>query len=83
MKRAAELLKKYLQESLATGDGTCNFTRVDVRDYQAQLALFDTAYKEHGNVDMAVYSAGINVMAATGSIVAAENNLETVREVRI
>jgi NAD(P)-dependent dehydrogenase (short-subunit alcohol dehydrogenase family) len=72
-----------LQESLATGDGTCNFTRVDVRDYQAQLALFDTAYKEHGHVDMAVYSAGINEMAATGSIVAAENNLETVREVRI
>jgi hypothetical protein len=32
---------------------------------------------------MAVYSAGINVMAATGSIVAAENNLETVKEVRI
>ena len=76
-------LEKTLQASSEPGDGTCCFTRVNVQDYQAQLALFDSAYKKHGRVDMAVYSAGINEMAAAGSIVSPKNNLETVKEVSI
>jgi hypothetical protein len=55
---------------------------VNVQDYQAQLRLFDGAYKKHGRVDVAVYSAGITETAAGGWIVSAETNLESVKEVR-
>lgn len=55
---------------------------MNVQDYQAQLGLFNGAYKKHGKVDMAVYSAGITETAAGGWIVSAETNLESVKEVR-
>lgn len=55
---------------------------MNVQDYQAQLGLFDEAYKKHGRVDMAVYSAGITETDARGWIVSAETNLESVKKVR-
>ncbi|RDL31817.1 Uncharacterized protein BP5553_09219 [Venustampulla echinocandica] len=52
-----------LEVSLATGSnpngGSATFLRLDVRDYENQLKLFDTAVAKHGRVDQAVYSAGI------------------------
>lgn len=35
------------------------FVKVDVRDYESQLALFDTALEKYGGVDMAIYCAGV------------------------
>ncbi|KAL2007441.1 hypothetical protein VTN00DRAFT_8879 [Thermoascus crustaceus] len=41
------------------GHGSVQFLKVDVRDYESQLALFDAALEKHGRVDMAIYCAGV------------------------
>lgn len=40
--------------------GTVHFSRLDVRDYASQLALFDAARSEHGRVDAAVSCAAVS-----------------------
>ncbi len=70
-----------MHAALKPEHGTCQFMRVDVTDYKAQLALFRSAYEKHDRVDMAIYSAGINEMGASGTIVSTENNLKTVENV--
>jgi hypothetical protein len=52
---------------------------VNVKDYQAQLTWFEEAYKIHGRIDMAVYSAGVT--ESMGWIVSADTTLESVKEV--
>ncbi|KAH9204798.1 hypothetical protein DL95DRAFT_348940 [Leptodontidium sp. 2 PMI_412] len=73
-------LKQSLKESATSNSGSCHFTQVNVTDYQAQVALFDLAYKKHGQVDYAVYCAGVNEMAAGGSIMSPENTIDKVKE---
>lgn len=36
-----------------------HFQKLDVRDYDSQLALFDTPFKDHGRVDVAVSCAAV------------------------
>lgn len=36
-----------------------HFQKLDVRDYDSQLALFDTPFKDHGHVDVAVSCAAV------------------------
>lgn len=63
------------------GDGTCVFSRVDVKDYQAQLTWIDGIYQKYGRIDMAVYSAGIS--ESMGWIVSADITLESLKEVTL
>ncbi|KAK2606678.1 hypothetical protein N8I77_005412 [Diaporthe amygdali] len=39
--------------------GSVHFQKLDVRDYDSQLALFDTPFKDHGRVDVAVSCAAV------------------------
>ncbi|KAI7783550.1 hypothetical protein LA080_011679 [Diaporthe eres] len=52
--------KAVVQElqSKNTG-GSVHFQKLDVRDYDSQLALFDTPFKDHGHVDVAVSCAAV------------------------
>lgn len=43
----------------APGSGSVHFQKLDVRDYASQLALFDTPFKAHGRVDVAVSCAAV------------------------
>ncbi|KAH8766150.1 hypothetical protein F5883DRAFT_617559 [Diaporthe sp. PMI_573] len=45
-------------QSQSTG-GSVHFQKLDVRDYDSQLALFDTPFKDHGRVDVAVSCAAV------------------------
>lgn len=45
-------------QSKSTG-GSVHFQKLDVRDYDSQLALFDTPFKDHGRVDVAVSCAAV------------------------
>jgi NAD(P)-dependent dehydrogenase (short-subunit alcohol dehydrogenase family) len=54
-------LEKSLELSAASGkSGSANFLKLDVRDYENQLKLFNAALNKHGRVDEAIYSAGIS-----------------------
>ncbi|KAK7719427.1 hypothetical protein SLS63_010064 [Diaporthe eres] len=52
--------KAVVQElySKNTG-GSVHFQKLDVRNYDSQLALFDTPFKDHGRVDVAVSCAAV------------------------
>lgn len=67
--------------SSSSGYGSIRFNGADARDYSAQLAVFDAAYKAHGTVDHAIFTVGISDppgwMSANGL------NLETVKKVRL
>jgi NAD(P)-dependent dehydrogenase (short-subunit alcohol dehydrogenase family) len=54
-----EALKTSMSATQSLG-GSVTFHRVDVRDYQAQLGLFDAAFQEHGRVDYAISCAAVN-----------------------
>ncbi|TPX09401.1 uncharacterized protein E0L32_009445 [Thyridium curvatum] len=58
--------------------GSVHFQKVDVRQYASQLALFDTAYKAHGRVDVAVSCAAVT--EAPGFFEPENLDLEAVRE---
>ncbi|KAL1857426.1 hypothetical protein Daus18300_010399 [Diaporthe australafricana] len=45
-------------QSKNTG-GSVHFQKLDVRDYDSQLALFDVPFKDHGRVDVAVSCAAV------------------------
>lgn len=56
-----------------------HFQKLDVRDYDSQLALFDTPFKDHGRVDVAVSCAAVKEPA--GWFEPEDLDLATVRRV--
>ena len=63
------------------GEGRVHFLRTDVRKYNDQLALFDLALSEYGQVDCAVSCAA--VAEPGGWFEPADLNMESVRKVRL
>lgn len=51
-------VEQRLKSKSSTG-GTVHFQKLDVRDYQSQLRLFDVPFKEHGRIDVAVSCAAV------------------------
>ncbi|EEP81933.1 predicted protein [Uncinocarpus reesii 1704] len=72
-------LGELLRSTAQPGNGSLSFMRVNVTDYEAQLDLFDAAFKKHGRIDMAIYCAGITDVR--GWLDAEDLNLESVRKV--
>lgn len=73
---------RTLEQSLSgepSGGGSVHFQKLDVRDYNSQLALFDAAYDKHGRVDAAVSCAAVGEPG--GWFEPEDLNLETVRKV--
>lgn len=56
-----------------------HFQKLDVRDYDSQLALFDAAYTKHGRVDAALSCAAVGEPG--GWFEPEDLNLKTVRKV--
>ncbi|KAJ9497876.1 hypothetical protein H2202_006479 [Exophiala xenobiotica] len=52
--KLAEDLKSTSQSA-----GSVTYTKVNVRDYQSLLSLFDAAYTKHGQIDMAICCAAV------------------------
>ncbi|KAK5222094.1 hypothetical protein LTS03_008625 [Exophiala xenobiotica] len=52
--KLAEDLKSTSQSA-----GSVTYTKVNVRDYQSLLSLFDAAYAKHGQIDMAICCAAV------------------------
>lgn len=73
--------KKVEQElqSKSSGEGSVHFQKLDVRDYNSQLALFDVPFKEHGRIDVAVSCAAVKEPG--GWFEPADLDLESVRKV--
>lgn len=63
----------------ASSGGSVYFQKLDVRDYNSQLSLFDAAYNKHGKVDIAVSCAAVG--EPDGWFEPEDLNLETVRKV--
>lgn len=61
------------------GGGSVHFHKLDVSDYNSQLALFDAAFKDHGRVDAAVSCAAVSEQA--GWFEPENLDLESVRRV--
>lgn len=59
--------------------GSVHYQKLDVRDYSSQLALFDSAFKDHGRVDVAVSCAAVSEKA--GWFEPENLDLESVRHV--
>ncbi|KAL6401296.1 uncharacterized protein AUP68_15164 [Ilyonectria robusta] len=74
-------LAESLKFRSASAQGSVTFSQVDVRDYHAQLAVFETAYKKHHLIDHAIYTAG--VVDPRGWMTTSTLNLETVKKVTI
>jgi NAD(P)-dependent dehydrogenase (short-subunit alcohol dehydrogenase family) len=72
-------LEKNVRATGLDGGGSVTFRKVDVRDYQSQLALFDDAYKRHGHVDAAMACAGVTEPG--GWFEPEDLDLETVQKV--
>ena len=51
-------LAKELQAAQKS-DGSITYLKVNVREYQSLLSLFDTAYDKHGQIDMAICCAAV------------------------
>ncbi|KEZ42024.1 Uncharacterized protein SAPIO_CDS6426 [Scedosporium apiospermum] len=62
----------------ASSGGSVYFQKLDVRDYNSQLSLFDAAYNKHGKVDVAVSCAAVG--EPDGWFEPEDLNLETVRK---
>lgn len=45
-------------EAQRTG-GVVHFQKLDVREYNSQLALFDVPFKKHGHIDVAISCAAV------------------------
>ncbi|KAL3426634.1 hypothetical protein PVAG01_00143 [Phlyctema vagabunda] len=55
--------QKVTEDLLAnaqSSDGTVDFVKTDVSNYESVLRLFDYAFKKHGQVDIAIANAGIS-----------------------
>ncbi|KAF2799647.1 NAD(P)-binding protein [Melanomma pulvis-pyrius CBS 109.77] len=74
-------LEGELKSSSSSGHGSVRFSQADARDYAAQLAVFDAAYKEHGIVDHAVFTVGIS--DPPGWMSGNSLNLETVKKLPV
>lgn len=59
--------------------GSAYYQKLDVRDYDSQLALFDTPFKAHGHVDVAVSCAAVKEPG--GWFEPDDLDLETVKKV--
>lgn len=59
--------------------GSAHYQKLDVRDYNSQLTLFDTPFKAHGHIDVAVSCAAIKEPG--GWFEPADLDLETVKKV--
>ncbi|KAK0724835.1 hypothetical protein B0H67DRAFT_657632 [Lasiosphaeris hirsuta] len=58
--------------------GSAHFRQLDVRDYSSQLALFDAAYRAHGQIDVAISCAAVK--EPSGYFEPADLDLESVRK---
>ncbi|OAP60609.1 hypothetical protein AYL99_05611 [Fonsecaea erecta] len=59
-------------------EGSVTYLKVNVRDYQSILSLFDTAYNQHGQIDIAICCAAVTERPGYWE---PENlNLQSVRE---
>lgn len=72
-------LVEQLQTSSSSSNGSVTNLKVNITDYQSLLSLFDTAYKKHGQIDMAICCAAVT--ERPGYWEPNKLNLETVREV--
>ncbi|POR38886.1 Uncharacterized protein TPAR_00890 [Tolypocladium paradoxum] len=52
-------LVESIQATPSEAGGSLHFQKLDVRDYQAQLRLFETPYERHGHVDVAISCAAV------------------------
>jgi NAD(P)-dependent dehydrogenase (short-subunit alcohol dehydrogenase family) len=52
-------LVSELQASQSSSDGSVTYLKVNIREYQSLLSLFDTAYDKHGRIDMAICCAAV------------------------
>ncbi|KAK6380779.1 hypothetical protein LTS17_004980 [Exophiala oligosperma] len=64
--------------SSSSSSGSVTYLKVNVREYQSLLSLFDTAYDKHGQVDMAICCAAVT--ERPGYWEPNKLNLESVRE---
>ena len=72
-------LVEELRASSTSNDGSVTNLKVNITDYQSLLSLFDTAYKKHGQIDMAICCAAVT--ERPGYWEPNQLNLESVREV--
>lgn len=63
----------------SSSGGSVTYMKVNVRDYQSLLSLFDTAYNKHGQIDMAICCAAVT--ERPGYWEPSNLNLQSVREV--
>ncbi|KAK3320000.1 hypothetical protein B0T19DRAFT_276736 [Cercophora scortea] len=70
-------LEQELQVKGSINGGSVRFHQLDVRNYQAQLALFDAAHAQHGHIDAAISCAAVGEPG--GWFEPQDLNLETVR----
>lgn len=74
--KGTEVEKQY--QSTTTG-GSVHYRKLNVKDYDSQLALFDDAFKAHGHVDVAISCAAVK--ESGGWFEPQDLNLETVKKV--
>lgn len=77
---ATKLVEELKSRSRST-QGSIAFWQVDVRDYHAQLAVFEAAHKQQGSIDHAIYTVG--VVDPQGWMAASTLDLESVKKVII
>lgn len=72
---------KEAEQELQSQDtgGSVHYQKLDVRDYNSQLALFDVPFKAHGHVDVAVSCAAVKEPA--GWFEPEDLDLESVKKV--
>lgn len=72
---------KLAEELRSSKGGSVTYLKVNVREYQSLLSLFDTAFTKHGEVDMAICCAAVT--ERTGYWEPNNLNLESVKQVCI
>lgn len=73
-------LAEDLTASGGSSSGSATYLKVNVREYQSLLSLFDAAYNKHGQIDLAICCAAVT--ERPGYWEPNKLNLESVREVR-
>ena len=68
---------RALEKELSTGSNTVKYLHCDVTSYDQNLNLFDTAYKQHDQIDHAIAIAGLGEQ---GNMFDAGLTLESVKE---
>ncbi|EXJ77491.1 hypothetical protein A1O3_09717 [Capronia epimyces CBS 606.96] len=71
-------LAEQLRSSSPASGGSVTYLKVNVRDYQSLLSLFDTAYNKHKQIDMAICCAAVS--ERPGYWEPDKLNLQSVRE---